>query len=85
MSIGLVKFGVHAWFDYVESESNVADGGSRDGITDKMAAELGIPLMQAEHISFPSTFPNTMPEEWNAWWSAAEALSDEFVSYFNVI
>ena len=32
------------WFEYVGSQSNIADGGSREGCSDAWAALLGVPL-----------------------------------------
>ena len=33
-----------SWFEWVQSESNVADGGSRFGVCDRTSASLGIQL-----------------------------------------
>ena len=39
-----------AWWEYVPSASNAADGGSRTGYRDALARTLGLPLV---HVVFP--------------------------------
>ena len=61
---------VDAWFDYVESESNLADGGSRTGLLDPLARAFGIDLTVAAPLVFPVTFPDVSPAEWFSWWES---------------
>ena len=39
------------WREHVDSAANIADGGSREGIIDPVAAKLGIRL---HHVQWPS-------------------------------
>jgi len=73
--LGSIAFGVHlclakravrAWWDYVPSASNIADGGSCEGVTDPIAAAAGISLRQ---VGFPMSFRDliyTKPASWAA-------------------
>jgi len=40
----LVDLHAKPWFEWVETKANVADGGSREGVTDALAKEAGIDL-----------------------------------------
>ena len=64
----LVDMACSVWWEYVASASNLADGGSRDGISCEMAAALGIPLKEVVCHLPPTLFPNLDPEDWDAWW-----------------
>jgi hypothetical protein len=46
-----------AWWEWVPSSSNIADGGSRIGITDAVAAEAGITLSVGD---WPEKWPDFM-------------------------
>ena len=73
--LGSIAFGVHlclakravrAWWDYVPSASNIADGGSCEGVTDPIAAAAGISLRQ---VGFPMSLRDliyTKPASWAA-------------------
>ena len=75
--LGSIAFGVHlclakravrAWWDYVPSASNIADGGSREGVTDPVAAAAGISLRQ---VGFPMSLRELIyakPASWAAHW-----------------
>ena len=75
--LGPIAFGVHlclamravrAWWDYVPSASNVADCGSREGVTDLVAAAAGLSLRQE---GFPMSFRELIyvkPASWAAHW-----------------
>ena len=77
---GLAAFRIEAWFDYVETESNCADGGSRDGLDDPWAASLGIPLRPLPPLTLPADFPRSQPSVWEAWWREARSLSRAFLA-----
>ena len=64
----LAKRAIRAWWDYVPSASNIADGGSRCGIGDPVAAAAGIQLSQE---SFPHALHDMVyatPESWSRFW-----------------
>ena len=75
--LGSISFGVHlclakravrAWWDYVPSVSNIADGGSREGVADPAAAAAGIHLKQ---VDFPMSLRELVyadPSAWAAHW-----------------
>ena len=67
--IACAKFGIVPWFEYVESESNVSDGGSREGITDPVARALGIVLEDVRFPHFASTLVQLPVDEWQSFWS----------------
>ena len=53
---------------YVPSASNIADGGSREGVTDPVAAAAGISLRQ---VDFPMSLRELIyakPAVWAAHW-----------------
>ena len=64
----IVELNTTVWWEYVASASNLADGGSRDGISCQMAAQLGIPLSFVPCPSPPSSFPACLPVDWAQWW-----------------
>ena len=64
----IVSLKCSVWWEYVASASNLADGGSRDGISCAMAKSLGIPLRNVDCPLPPKGFPVLSPEDWIAWW-----------------
>jgi len=68
--VELVRSECRPWFDYVETRSNSADGGSRVGLTDPIAAQLGIKLVQLRLPAFPAGFPFCDPDMWIRWWDS---------------
>ena len=64
----IVNLKCSVWWEYVASASNLADGGSRDGISCTMAESLGIPLKFVECHLPPKGFPALSPEDWDSWW-----------------
>ena len=48
----LARLRCAGWFEHVDSDANIADGGSRTGCMDLMASELNIPLT---HHDWPTT------------------------------
>ena len=77
---GLSEFRIDGWFDYVESESNGADGGYRVGLSDSRAADLNVRQLPLPPFQLPSDFPFTQPDAWVEWWRAARTRSVTFLS-----
>ena len=53
------KRGLSNWFEHVDSHANPSDGGSREGTTCPIAAELGFTLQE---VKFPSSWPANVLE-----------------------
>ena len=65
---------LRVWWDYVPSASNIADGGSRVGITDPFAASAGIQLVQ---LRFPMELADLLyadPSAWSGFWGREGSL-----------
>ena len=61
LDAGTVAFAIHLrlaalkasiWWEWVESESNCSDGGSRVGVTCPLAKKLGITLKEIPSLRF---------------------------------
>jgi len=76
---GLGSFDMRAWFDYVESASNLADGGSRVGIIDDIAKSLGVRLAPVRSFALPTSFPHTSYDDWTNWWAATRLGARQFM------
>ena len=63
------ELGCVVWWEYVPSASNIADGGSRDGVTCKLSEAANITLKQVRLPVFPAAFPLCRPDAWTSWWS----------------
>jgi len=74
MHLGLARRSVWAWFEFVDSASNPADGGSRVGVQDDLAWQLGVPLRMVPFPYMPPAFPRPKPQDWLAWWSARRGV-----------
>ena len=77
LDAGTVTFALHlqlaslrssVWWEWVESESNCSDGGSREGITCPIAKELGITLKEVDFPDIPAHFMRMTPLEWSKFW-----------------
>ena len=62
------------WLNHVQSWSNVADGGSREGCTDTLSAQCGIKLRAVEFPSLPLVFPFVPITVWHDWWNSASTM-----------
>ena len=80
VSLGVCRFDVRPWWDYVESASNVADGGSRVGLADPDAAAMGIKLQAITDFKLPDGFPLSTPSQWDSWWGQADEASARFLA-----
>ena len=56
------------WWEWVESESNCSDGGSRVGLACPVAKALGIVLTEKQFPDLPDNFMRLQPNEWLAFW-----------------
>ena len=56
------------WFEYVESWSNPADGGTREELEDPVTKRLGIPMRRVPPLTIPTSFPWMTPQEGTAFW-----------------
>ena len=66
----LMRQGVRAWWEHVPSKSNIADGGSREGVSCPEAAKAGIQLCQLRFpLSWPKNHLQLSMAEWNEFWS----------------
>ena len=77
LDAGTVTFALHlrlaelkasVWWEWVESESNCSDGGSRVGITCPVASGLGITLEEIPFPPIPLEFMRMSPLEWARFW-----------------
>ena len=77
LDAGTVTFALHlrlaelkasVWWEWVESESNCSDGGSRVGITCPVASGLGITLEEIPFPPIPLEFMRMSPSEWARFW-----------------
>ena len=65
----LAKRSVRAWWGYVPSASNIADGGSRTGVDDPVAATVGIALTQRPFPASLRELVHALPEAWSRHWA----------------
>jgi hypothetical protein len=56
------------WWDYVNTHSNVADGGSRVGVSCEVAKSLGIKLKAIPFPALPRDFTRAFPSDWKDFW-----------------
>jgi len=71
IQVGMDEYRVLGWYDYVESESNFTDGGSRVGVACPLAAAHAVPLLPITDCSLPAAFPHATPGQWREWWRGA--------------
>ena len=68
MHLRLVNLNATCWWEWVASESNCSDGGSREGVTCPMARKLGISLVRKQFPDLPEGFTQMKPSEWENYW-----------------
>ena len=64
----ITKLRTDVWWEYVPSQSNLSDGGSRVGTACDMAAQAKIPLIEVQFVFPPLSFPYVSPADWEDWW-----------------
>ena len=69
LHLKLARLNATCWWEWVESESNCSDGGSRVGICCPLAASLGIPLVEVPFPCLPGNFMSMSPAEWDKFWT----------------
>jgi len=57
------------WVEHIASWSNLADGGSRVGVSDPVAAAASVRLLQVPPPTLPSSYPFVRLDEWVAWFA----------------
>ena len=67
----ITKLRTDVWWEYVPSQSNLSDGGSRVGTACEMAAQARIPLTEVQFVFPPASFPYVSPTDWDKWWHVA--------------
>ena len=65
----LTKIRADCRWEYVASASNIADGGSRVGISCALTREAGIHLTYVDFKLPPAAFPFCSIIDWDSWWS----------------
>ena len=65
----LAKLKADFLWEYVASASNIADGGSRVGISCPEARAAGIHLLYVDFKTPPRNFPFSSTMDWDLWWS----------------
>ena len=65
--IALNRWAIRPWVEHIASWSNIADGGSREGVTDTMAAECNIYLRSGSLPPLPNGFPFVSIKQWQEW------------------
>ena len=68
LHVRLASLNLACWWEWVQSESNCSDGGSRVGITCPVARHLGIQLVHIPFPSLPANFTSLRPHEWQHFW-----------------
>ena len=60
------RLDLSCWWEHVDSHANVADGGSRIGTGDLVAANLGITLTEVPMIDWPAAPRDASAETWSS-------------------
>ena len=76
LDLGALTFGAHLrrfrlgaspWWEYVRSAANLSAGGSREGVTDPVAAFFGAQLRSLPFPDLPNVLSSSF-EDWSAYW-----------------
>ena len=62
-SVKITELQSQLWLEHVQSASNVTDGGSRVGISDPVAKNMGTCLHDVPPFISPKSFPWLLPED----------------------
>ena len=68
LHLQLARLNSTIWWEWVESESNCSDGGSRVGICCPLAEQLGIQLVERHFPVLPHNFLRLNPRGWEQFW-----------------
>ena len=68
LHLRMAEFACVVWWEYVPCPSNIADGGSRVGISCDLTRSAGISLRQVSFNLWPVSSPHAAPQVWAAWW-----------------
>ena len=52
------------WWEHVDSDANIADGGSRIGVSDPVAAAAGVKLKDVAMIAWPAHPRDASAQTW---------------------
>lgn len=74
LHLQLARLNSAIWWEWVESESNCSDGGSRVGICCPLAAQLGIELVERPFPLLPDNFMRLDPKGWESFWNTNTTL-----------
>ena len=66
--IRLVALDITVWWEWLQSASNPADGGTREGTKCPFAQAVGCPVEEVPCPDLPSDFPRSLPATWDKWW-----------------
>ena len=81
LDAGTMTFALHlrlaalqssCWWEWVQSESNCSDGGSRVGLDCPLAQKLGIRLEEVAFPPLPAHFMKMKPQQWKEFWEISE-------------
>jgi hypothetical protein len=68
LHLRLARLNTTCWWEWVESESNCSDGGSRVGVCCPLAKSLGIELVELTFPDLPADFLRLNPRAWESFW-----------------
>ena len=64
MLLQVAAYRLLAWYEHVDSEANVADGGSRLGVEDPLARSLGVTLREVPVPPWPVNVRDAPAQAW---------------------
>ena len=65
--LALAKYRSSLWVEHMESDANLADGGSRVGTSCPFAKKLGVQLVEVDSTPWPSNVLTATAKEWLVW------------------
>ena len=68
LHLQLARLNSTIWWEWVESDSNCSDGGSRVGICCPLAEHLGIQMVERQFQELPHDFLRLSPRGWEQFW-----------------
>ena len=64
VALGTAAMGMRVWYEHVDSNASIADGGSREGVADPVAAQAGVALAWAHDPGWPADLRELPPSFW---------------------